>query len=270
MEPRAYPEFQDILGQRRSPLRNCIAVGLVSAISCFASAAQTSSSAPNSSSTTPNSPGSSSTPSASETTWHPSTEDLLPEVQKNVGRNGRVAFLWWMPAEYFETKQTASSPGYFAGFRNNTVVAVAFGKVQPFGILDFVPLDAVRSSVTMRDANGKEYKPLEKIPEDVRVPLEMMKPVFSASLGKLGENIQFLVFAGKTRNGTRIADPRGQGEFSMLVKELTGEPETAVTWRLPLSGMFPPRYCPVGKERVEASWKFCPWHGVSLSQSPVK
>ena len=249
-------------------MRNCIAVAVVSAILCCASAAQTSTSAPSSAPTTPNPSGSSGgAGSASEETWRPSTEDLLPEVQKNVGRNGRVAFLWWMPAEYFETKLTSGGPGYFAGFRNNTVVAVAFGKVQPFGILDFVSLGTVRSSVTMRDANGTEYKPLEKIPEEVRVPLEMMKPVFSASLGKLGENIQFLVFAGKAQNGTRIADPRGQPEFSMLVRELTGEPETTVTWRLPLSGMFPPRYCPVGKERVEASWKFCPWHGVPLSQS---
>jgi len=250
-------------------LRNCVAVIVLSLIFCWTSAAQTKTGATASSSST--TPQASPTPGgalpAAQRDWHPTTEDLLPEVQKNVGRNGRVAFLWWMPAEYFETKQSANNPAYFAGFRNNTVVAVAFGKVQPFGILDFVSLDTARSRVTMRDANGTEYKPVENVPEDVRVPLEMMKPVFSASLGKLGENIQFLVFAGRAQNGTRIADPRGQREFSMVVKELTGEPETTVIWRLPLSGLFPPKYCPTGKEKVEASWKFCPWHGIPLPES---
>jgi len=186
-------------------------------------------------------------------------------VQKSVGHHGYVAILWWMPAEYFEASGHARADA-FQAFRNNTVVAVIFGKVQPFGIMDFVAVDKIRPAVTMLDSKGIEYKPSEKITDDVRVPLEMFKPVFSASLGKMGENIQFLVFPGKDGSGNRIADPRAARDFSLHVKELTGEADNVVTWRLPLSGFFPPKYCPVGKEKVEASWKFCPWHGVVLPQ----
>ena len=197
--------------------------------------------------------------------WHPVIEDMLPEIQRNAGKHQTIALVWWMPAEYFEAAQTSASKQLDA-FRNNTVFGVVFAKIAPFGLLDFAPVDKIRSSVVVRDALGAEYKPIDKLSDDVRVPLEIMKPMFSSSLGKLGENIQFLVFAGKDQNGKRIAEPRSNRDFSVEIKELAGEPHTVVTWRLPLSAMFPPRFCPVGKEKVEASWKFCPWHGVPLVQ----
>jgi hypothetical protein len=192
-------------------------------------------------------------------------EDMLPEIQRNTGKHPTIALVWWMPAEYFEAAQTNSSK-QFDAFRNNTVFGVVFAKIAPFGLLDFSPADKIRTSVVVHDASGAEYKPIDKLTDDVRVPLEIMKPMFSASLGKLGENIQFLVFAGKDQSGKRIADPRASRDFSVEIKELAGEPETIVSWRLPLSAVFPPRFCPVGREKVEANWKFCPWHGVALPQ----
>jgi hypothetical protein len=73
-----------------------------------------------------------------------------------------------------------------------------------------------------------------------------------------------MFFPGKTAAGKPLADPAREGSFTVLIDNLGGQPHSAFEWRLPLTSMTPPRFCPLGKERMEASWKYCPWHGTKL------
>ncbi|HWC18697.1 MAG TPA: hypothetical protein VG498_16925, partial [Terriglobales bacterium] len=159
-----------------------------------------------------------STPPAADATqagWHPRWKIYSRKYRRMLASTKTIAFVWWIPAEYFETARSSVTTE-FQGFRDNTVFGVAFAKIAPFGILDFSNWEKIKGAVTLRDADGTQYTPMDRVPEEVRIPLEMMKPVFSASLGKLGENIQFLVFPGKDQNGKRVADLKGNRDFSVV------------------------------------------------------
>jgi len=66
--------------------------------------------------------------------------------------------------------------------------------------------------------------------------------------------------------GNEIANSRANTEFSLVATNLMGgpSPTSTYTWRLPVIALMPPKFCPVGKEKVEANWRYCPWHGNKL------
>jgi hypothetical protein len=80
------------------------------------------------------------------------------------------------------------------------------------------------------------------------------------------QNMQIYFFPGTDKMTKPIADPLAPGSFSVVMTNILGTKESVYEWKLPLTSWSPPRYCPVGKERVEASWKYCPWHGVKLDE----
>jgi hypothetical protein len=80
----------------------------------------------------------------------------------------------------------------------------------------------------------------------------------------MGQNCVILFFPGATKMAEPIADPFVPGKFSVTITKLIGGKDRVLEWRLPLTSLSPPKYCPVGKERVQADWKYCPWHGVKL------
>ena len=91
-----------------------------------------------------------------------------------------------------------------------------------------------------------------------------MRPIFKNMLGNFGEGMQFVVFPLKDGAGNVFADARKSSEMSLDVVDLMGAPTSTYSWKFPLTSLVPPKFCPVGKERVEANWKYCPWHGNKL------
>lgn len=93
-----------------------------------------------------------------------------------------------------------------------------------------------------------------------------MKPMLKNMMGSMGEGLQFLLFPSADSTGKVFADPHKSSEIYLDVSDIMGTASSTYTWRLPLSSLSQAKYCPVGKERVEANWKFCPWHGVKLTE----
>ncbi|MGB8473119.1 MAG: hypothetical protein WCE61_03405 [Candidatus Acidiferrum sp.] len=180
-----------------------------------------------------------------------------------------AGLVWWVPAEFWEQSAVAqgSSPqkarATFASLRQYTVIIVMAGKIG-LGNINWYSENEIRSSTTIRDSNGQIYKPISDISPDAAGLTSIIKPVMANILGPAGQNLQILFFASKTERGTPIADPTREGSFAVLIEGLGGQKLTSYQWRLPLTSLTPPRYCPVGRERMEASWKYCPWHGVKL------
>jgi hypothetical protein len=198
-------------------------------------------------------------------------DDLLKETQKSITGNHHVGIVWWIPTEFWEAsaRGQGNSPEksreMFASLRDYTLVCVAAGKMG-IGNINWLPEDDIRSSIVLRDSSGTNYKPMTEISSDAKGLLSIMKPVLTNVLGPMGQSLQFLLFPAKTPAGNAIADPRRAGSFSIIVSELLGRRETTFDWRLPLTSLTPPRFCPVGHERVQADWKFCPWHGNKLDE----
>ena len=73
-----------------------------------------------------------------------------------------------------------------------------------------------------------------------------------------------LFFPATNKMAKPVADPLAPGSFSIVVAKLLDGKDKTYEWKLPLTALSPPKYCPVGKERVQANWMYCPWHGVKL------
>lgn len=199
---------------------------------------------------------------------------MLKETQQMDSRNGKLGVFWWVPAEYFEQSAINSgmSPGQarrsFAPMHAYTMFVVAVGSVG-FGNIDWLPEDKVRAAIALRDQNGNTYKPLDKVSNDAQAFADLMKPVLKNMLRPTGEGLRFVFFANKDSLGREFTNPTQRSEFTLVVSGLIVQGATSnYTWRLPLTSLTPPRYCPIGKERLEASWKFCPWHGNKLEDVP--
>ncbi|HKV26414.1 MAG TPA: hypothetical protein VJN93_17590 [Candidatus Acidoferrum sp.] len=196
--------------------------------------------------------------------------DIIRETQKQLGGKNLAGLVWWVPAEFWEQSaiEQGSSPQKaretFAALRQYTVVIVLAGKIG-LGNINWYSQSEILSGTSLRDADGQLYKPISDISPDAQGLSSIIKPVMANILGPAGQNLQILFFASRNAKGVAIADPTREGSFSVLLDGLGSSAPSVYEWRLPLTSMTPPRFCPVGSERMEASWKFCPWHGTKLT-----
>jgi hypothetical protein len=198
---------------------------------------------------------------------------FIKETQQSPSEAGYAGLVWWIPTEYWEISSQRSglseetAKQRFAPLRKYTVVAVALGKVG-IGTIDWFPEPDIRSNVVLRDSEGNTYPPVQKVSGDAEGLAAVLRPVFSNILGTMGQNIQLLFFPATDKMARPIADPMTSGGFSIVLAKLIDGKDKAFEFRLPLTALSPPKYCPVGKERVQANWKYCPWHGVKLDDAP--
>jgi len=201
------------------------------------------------------------------------TPDILRETQLGINQTGYTGLIWWIPFEFWQKSSaerglTAEQTEMALGkLRDYTVVCIFAAKVGSLGSFDFVSAEAIEKNTFLRDADGKEYSVIKDPSQDAKNLAAMIRPVLSAALGKAGENTQMLFFPSRSKEGSMIADATHKGQFSIVVRAFLGEPEAVYLWRLPLTSVSPPKYCPVGKERVNLNWEYCPWHGVPLNAS---
>ncbi len=207
-------------------------------------------------------------PAASET----KLDAIIKETQLTIGGKDTTGFVWWLPAEFWEQSaiEQGSTPeqarNSFAALRDYTMVIIAVGKVG-IGNINWRSENEIRSGTSLRDSDGQSYSPLREISGDAQGIASIVRPVLTNILGPMGQNLQILFFPAKTKMGKSIADPTRASSFSVVLTSLTAQKESEFSWRLPLTSLSPPKFCPAGKERVEASWRFCPWHGVPLDEA---
>jgi hypothetical protein len=195
---------------------------------------------------------------------------LVKETQQTVSESGVYGLVWWIPTEYWVVSleragmSEEKAKQRYAALRKYTVVAVAVGKIG-IGNINYFPETDIRDNLLLRDSEGNSYHPVQKVSGDAEGLASIMKPVFANLLGPMGQNIQLLFFPAANKMSEPIADPLKAGSFSLVLSKLVGA-DRIFEWKLPLTSLSPPKYCPVGKERVQANWKYCPWHGVKLDE----
>lgn len=199
--------------------------------------------------------------------------DLISETQLGVRGHSYAGLIWWIPYEFWESQTTDKKAlEGLSALKAYTVIGVFAAKVGPLGTMDFFPEEQIRAHISVRDSAGHDYAPLTEVASEADMLSRIVKPMLSASLGKAGESFALLFFPAKTVKGDPIIDPKSNGSFSVVLKDLVGLPESVYQYRTPLTSLVVAKYCPAGKERVRASWKYCPWHGVALdsASAPAK
>jgi hypothetical protein len=206
---------------------------------------------------------------ASTETSDTKLNDMIKETQKQVDGKNLAGIVWWVPVEFWEQSamQDGASPQKaretFGSLRQYTMVIILAGKIG-IGNVNWFSGSDLRSSTSLRDADGQVYKPVSDISSDAAGVTSIIKPVMANILGPAGQNLEILFFPATTASGKLIADPAREGRFVISIENLPGTKPLTFEWLLPLTSLTPPKFCPVGKERVEANWKYCPWHGVKL------
>lgn len=194
------------------------------------------------------------------------TPDLVRETQQTIAEEGFTGLLWWIPFEFWErTGAAGGSTEALKVLKDYTVLGVFVAKVSPLGTFTFASASDLHSKIVLRDDQGVEYNSLPEVAPDAKMLADLLRPVLANALGKAGESFELVFFPAKDKSGKIIADAKAKGQFDLVLKDLVGVPASVYQWRLPLTSLLPPRYCPAGKERVNANWDYCPWHGVSLS-----
>jgi hypothetical protein len=198
----------------------------------------------------------------------------MKETQQVPNEAGYAGVVWWIPTEYWEisAERTGMSQEAakqrFAPLRKYTIVAVGLGKIG-IGNVNWISEPDVKENVFLRDSEGNTYSPVQKLSGDAEGLANILKPVFANILGNMGQNIAMLFFPASNKMAKPIADPLAPGNFSVVVTKLLNGKDKVLEWKLPLTSLSPPKYCPLGKERMQANWKYCPWHGVKLDEAPL-
>jgi len=202
------------------------------------------------------------------------TQEIAKETEQLDSHGGKMGLFWWVPVEFWEQSamksgvSAARAKQLFAPLGNYNLFIVGVGHYSLNGISWDTEPD-LRKNITLRDQAGNTYKPLEKPGDDAQGFSDMMKPILKNILGPMGEGVQLFFFPKKDPEGKEFADPRRTAELTLLVQDLMDPGVNTYVWRLPLTSLSPAKYCPVGKERVNANWKYCPWHGNKLVNEPA-
>lgn len=196
---------------------------------------------------------------------------MLRETQLGIREKDHTGLVWWVPYEFWEQaaqKRGVSSPQAgetFKALKDYVVLGIFVAKISALGSFEFVSGPEIAKHTLVRDANNVDYAAVQDPAQDAKNLAAMMKPLLASALGKAGENFELLFFPAHTKTGAVIADAQQKGRFSVVLKDIAGVPESVYEWRLPLTSVTTPKYCPKGQERVNANWEFCPWHGAPLN-----
>ena len=192
---------------------------------------------------------------------------LIKETQKLTTDSTSLVLAWWIPRQYWE-ESTKNNPAIndilksdlLKSVQDYTVIGVVDAKKEGLGGLSFVPVDEILKTATLTDSAGKTVLPIAEsdLNSSVQNLLSTMKPLFANLMGRIGQNMFFLVFPGKDGEGNKVADPLGEGH---LVFSENGH---SFSWRLPLASLLPEKVCPKCGEHLPGSYKFCPYDGTKL------
>jgi hypothetical protein len=160
------------------------------------------------------------------------------------------------------TKEQAAK--FLDVLRPYTLLVVMESKIGTLGGMTFKTESDTRSRLTILDAAGKSYSPLDEdsIDADAKNLVTIMKPMLGSSMGAFGKNLNFYFFAAKDKKGGKIVDPKSEGSFKVRL-----DPQD-YAFRLPLGSLLPPNKCPKCGEKLNGGYKFCPYDGTALSKHP--
>jgi hypothetical protein len=192
---------------------------------------------------------------------------LTEETQKMSEESDEMFLVWWIPEEFWKASfagnpdiTQAQTEDFLKIIRPYTLVVVVDGKIGSFGGITYKPEGSIRESIEVKDKNGITYRPIrqDEIENDTQNFLSIMKPIFVNMLGQMGENMHFVLFPAKNKQGQNLVDPKVKGTFTVNLDNKN------FTWKLPLGSLLPQKVCSVCGEKLSGAYSYCPWDGSKL------
>jgi hypothetical protein len=191
----------------------------------------------------------------------------IPEETHRTRKIGsHLLSFWWLPVEYWVGvaqelgKPPAEVDRVRELLRGYVVLGVVDAQVAPDGTVTFGALeDAKKRFVIVRD--GRETPPAARPdPEIVRLMPELSY-FMVASLGVMAPGLRLVLLPNVDDDGRPLLTGSTPGTLAARYRA-DGEAPIPLQWRAPLTAVVGSKRCPKGGEDLEASWSYCPWHGV--------
>ena len=199
------------------------------------------------------------------------SSDIAAETARTLQEGTHIANFWWLPPEYWiRVSNELSIPE-----EDRAKVARVFRDYVIVGALD-VDLsekkapemasiaDVVKRAHFTRD--GKTLEVLHEVNPEVSKLVPTLVYLLRDSLGKLGDGLRLLPLANVDPKGNPYLSASTRGELVLEYRFNEGSPVHDIRWHAPLTSVAGTRKCPKGGEPLEASWTYCPWHGVKLPE----
>lgn len=193
-------------------------------------------------------------------------DDFIGAIQKTKDSGDTMKMVFWLPTEFWEVVNS-SEPDYdTVGVRyiedlvkDYIILAAVDGFFDAEGS-QFQSEAEMRKTIRIIDKHNNVHAPLSEIevPKALTHVISSMKPLFANMLGDLGRGFNFYYFQVRDAHNKALIEARQKGAFTVRLNN------SDFQWSLPLSVYGPRLYCPVDKEKMNAEWSYCPFHGNKL------
>jgi len=194
-------------------------------------------------------------------------QELVQETQRTVTADGQVTMVWWMPREFWDESLKASAAAMpdalraqiLAMVENYNILAVMRGRTGALGLTDVQPKAEMQQNISV-EFDGQVVAPLapDQLDPAAQLLLAQLKPGLAATIGQMGQAMEFLVYPGKVGEG-RLADPAKPGELKVAFYGNT------LRFRLPLGSLLPPSIDGKTGEQFPGNYRFNPFTGDRLT-----
>lgn len=184
-------------------------------------------------------------------------------LQKITDKSFKLAF--WLPPEIFMAGNANMGAAQLRQLRamlqGHAVFFVAETEAGVVGMGAGKPRAELVKTMALVINDGQRISPMpeSEINQDIKLLLDLMKPMMKSQLGKLGDALEPMVF--------RV--PRSEGDAGLLmgagkgrIKVLLSGDEFA--WRLPLGSLLPPNVDAETGEQFPGNFVFNPFTGRKL------
>ena len=186
-----------------------------------------------------------------------------------------LGLVWWIPQEFWRTvlandmnTSEADKQVVLDAFSGVFVLALVQADISALGAFHFYTREEVAAGLDVQarstGADAVFLAPMGQVKPDLELVLGFMKPMLTAAMGNLGNNMHFFVYEDAGAGGARRIDPYEPGEVAVTLRTRDGRDYDSLL-ELPLDALYVPRTCPNGKA-AHVSWRFCPWSGAPLPE----
>ena len=123
--------------------------------------------------------------------------------------------------------------------------------------------DVVAHATFFRD--GEKVQVLTEVNPEVARLAPKLVYLLRASMGQLGQGLHLLPLSNVSSGGKPIVTASSPGQLKLEFRFTDSGPVHEVRWHAPLTAVVGPKKCPKDGEEMDASWSYCPWHGVPLA-----
>lgn len=198
-----------------------------------------------------------------------SVDALIRETQSTVSTPRRLDLAWFVPVEFWQAATSGRSADpveretLIAAINSYFMIITVQADITPLGSFDFFEMKP--QSLYLADpSTTAKLEPLSELPPQMAAVIGVLKPIMSQSLGPMGQNLNYYVYADQD-DGARRVSPYEKGAIEVAMIGRDGEARSQHRIELPLDALHVPRLCANGKP-AHISWVHCPCDGEKLAE----